>query len=125
MEFVRSSASTRGASPLAWADLSSASRVSVRAISAALACCSGITSTSASATVSMRAMMPATRVTLLARSEITSELLLVWAMSCAPCGSSGRRIGTSSAAAMCRSGTICVTMASPDSAVATVLPPSA
>ncbi len=73
----------------------------------------------------MRAMMPATRVTLLARSEITSELLLVWAMSCAPCGSSGRRIGTSSAAAMCRSGTICVTMASPDSAVATVLPPSA
>ena len=57
------------------------SAVSVRASSAALAWVSGIISTCASETVSMRLTMVLSRSTLPARSQITSELELVCAMS--------------------------------------------
>ena len=60
----------------------------------------------------MRWMMPTSRCTLPARSDTTSEFDAACAISWPPCGISGRRIGTSSAAATCLTGTICVTSSS-------------
>jgi hypothetical protein len=74
IEFVRSSANTFDASALRSLALPSLSWVSVRASSAALACCSVIISTPLSDAVSIRPMMLIRRCTLPARSEITSEL---------------------------------------------------